>query len=112
MYGNQETILTSDEGTKPGDHLIIDPHRRPKPAPRALSPIQPPIVPRTEMGPPPVVPRTETGGPPPVGPRTETGGPPPVGPRTETGVCVNSELNSFQQTPQSHILVTQHCVIY
>ena len=50
MYGNQETILTTDDTSKPGGNLTNDPTRPPKPAPRALSPIPPPVAPRTDMG--------------------------------------------------------------
>ena len=67
MYGNQETILTTDDKSKPGNTLTNDPNRRPKPAPRTTSPIPPPVAPRTETGPPQVAPRTETG--PPMAPR-------------------------------------------
>ena len=101
MYGNQETILTTDDKAKPGDHLTNDPHRRPKPAPRALSPIQPPVVPRTETGPPPVVPRTETGGPPPVVPRTEMG--------VSACVCVNSANKHL--TILTHVTNTHLCCV-
>ena len=72
MYGNQETISTTDDTSKPGVSLTTDPNRRPKPAPRTTSPNLPPVAPRTETGPPHVAPRTETG--------------PPVVPRN--GICV------------------------
>lgn len=50
MYENREAILTTGDQPKPGDNLTNVPNRPPKAAPRTLSPVPPPVAPRTETG--------------------------------------------------------------